>query len=338
MTSSDDTPDSIESQATDWLVLQMAGPLNPADALVFEYWLQRSARHRAIYDNLRQTWDGLAALQRQPGDLLRHTAGLHDGARLKQERRRRQVATVLAMAASLMVAMLLASVWFGDPVAALMADHNSAPGEIRSVTLPDGSRADLGPATAIRLHFNAAERRVELLGGSAYFTAAPQAVSGGRPFIVDTGSLSARALGTQFLVERLPRGDGVAVAEHSVEVTVKTAARDAAPAPTVLTSGQALQYRPGEREPAAALANIDPQEIATWRTGNLVFYQQPLAEVITELNRYRHSRILLTDEALSARVVSGVFRTSDPDGGLQIIARELGLKIAAIPFFVIIYK
>jgi transmembrane sensor len=336
VTSRDHHLDSIESEATDWLVLQTAGPLTPADALVFECWLQRSARHRAAYEKMQRTWDGLAALQQQPGDLLRHTASLHDGARLRQARRGRQrVAAVLAMAASLLVGVLLASLWFGDPVAALIADHSSPPGELRTVMLPDGSRADLGPSTAIKLQFNTAERRVELLGGSAYFTAVPQAVAGGRPFIVETGTLTARALGTQFLVERLPRGDGVAVAEHDVEVTVT--GREGAQRPMVLSPGQSLRYGRDGQSPAT-VASIDPQEIAAWRRGNLVFYQMPLQEVVAELNRYRRSKIVLTDDALAARVVSGVFRIGDPDGELRIIAQELGLKVAMLPFFVIIYK
>lgn len=336
MTSSDDKLDNIENEATDWLVLQMAGPLNPADALVFECWLQRSARHRAIYEGMRWTWDDLASLQQQPGDLLRHTAGLHDGVHQRQMRRRRQrVGAALAMAASLTLALLLTSFWFGDPVVALMADHTSPPGEIRTVMLPDGSRVDLGPSTAIRLHFTAAERRVELLTGSAYFTVAPQATAGGRSFVVATDDLSARALGTQFLVERLPHGEGVAVAEHDVEVTL--ADRRGPQQLQLLSPGQSLRYRKNE-QPAATLASIEPQNIAAWRSGNLVFYQQPLQEVVAELNRYRRSRILLTDDALSARVVSGVVRAGDPDEALQAITRELGLKVAVLPFVVIIYK
>lgn len=335
MTTRDQQLEIIESEATDWLVLQTAGPLNPADALVFECWLQRSAGHRSVYENMRLTWDGLATLQRQPGDLLRHTAGLHVKARLTRARRQRhRIVAVLAMAASLLIAVMLASFWFGDPVAALLADHRSPAGTVRAVTLPDGSRIDLGPSSAVKLHFSPTERRVELLGGSAYFTVAPQAAAGGRPFIVHAGPLSARALGTQFLVERLPGGDGVAVVEHDVEVVVT--GRDGVQQAKVLSPGQSLQYR-RDGQPAL-LASVNPQEIATWRRGNLIFYQMPLQEVVAELNRYRRSRILLTDETFSTRVVSGVFSIDDPEGGLRIIAQELGLKVANLPFFAIIYK
>ncbi|WP_300300721.1 FecR domain-containing protein [Ferrovibrio sp.] len=334
MTSSDDQRDHIESEATEWLVLQTAGRLDPADARLFEGWLRRSAQHRAVYERMRQTWDALAVLQWAPGDLLRHTADLHAKPRLPSVARR-WLAPAFAVAACLLLVIGLAAAWIGNPVTALVADYSTAPGEIRGVTLPDGSRLELGPASAVKLHFSATERRIELLGGSAYFSAVPQAVATGRPFIVDTGMLSARALGTQFLVERLPRGDGVAVVEHAVAVTMQRS--DGDPRMAVLSPGQALRYRPGRRsEPD--MASMNPLEIAPWRAGNLVFHQVPLQEVVAELNRYRRSRILLTNDDLSARVVSGVFRIGEPDGALRMIAQELGLHVAALPFVSVVYK
>lgn len=342
MTSNDDTTDQIESEAIEWLAMQAAGPLDPAEALVFESWLRRGPRQRAAYENLRQTWDALAVLQREPGDLLRHTAGLHANAlhersgrapALRHRTARGWLAPVFAIAASLLLVIGLTIFWTGNPVIALVADHSTAPGEIRRVTLPDGSRMDLGPASAVKLHFDAAERRVELLGGSAYFSAVPQAAAADRPFIVDTGRLSARALGTQFLVERLSDGDGVAVVEHNVAVTRS----DGDQRMTVLSPGQALHYR-RDRRSEPDMANVDPLEIAPWRNGNLVFHQVPLRDVVAELNRYRRSRILLANDELSARVVSGVFRIGDPDGALKVIAQELGLQVVTLPFVIVVHS
>ncbi len=347
MTSNDDRTDRIESEAIEWLTMQAAGPLDPADALVFESWLRRGPRHRAAYENMRRTWDALAVLQQEPGDLLRHTAdfhenGLHGKPRLASASAsasasvsptRRWLAPAFAIAACLLLLIGLTTFWTGNPVIALVADHCTAPGEIRRITLPDGSRLDLGPASAVRLHFSTVERRVELLGGSAYFSTVPAAAAADRPFIVDTGRLSARALGTQFLVERLADSDSVAVVEHSVAVTRS----DGDHRMTVLSSGQALRYR-RDRRSEPAMVNVDPLEIAPWRGGNLVFHQVPLRDVVAELNRYRRSRILLANDHLSARVVSGVFRIGDPDGALKVIAQELGLQVVTLPFIVVVHS
>ncbi len=332
MTSDDQQRGRIESEATDWLVLQTAGRLDSSAQSAFEGWLARSAQHRAVYDEMRKAWDSLAVLQGNPGDLLRHTAALHKKAK-PSPLPRRLTSAVTALAASLLLIALGAFLWFGDLATLVLADHRSAPGEIRSITLSDGSHVDLGPASAIRVQFNATERRIELLNGSAYFHAVPQVAAGGRPFIVETGRLSARALGTRFAVERLAERDTVAVAEHDVEVTL----RGLNPAQSaVLSPGQTLRYRHGAA--LGVVGSIDPHEIAAWRSGNLVFHQTPLGEVVAELNRYRRSRIVILEDDLAARIVSGVVRGDDPDGALKVVTDELRVRKVELPFMVIIHK
>jgi transmembrane sensor len=331
VTSNDQQRGRIESEATDWLVLQTAGRLDSRAESAFETWIGRSLLHRAIYDELRSTWDSLAALQSNPGALLRHTASLHRRARITRWPRR-VAAAAAALAASLLLIAALSSLWFGDVTSLLTADHRSARGEVRAVVLADGSHVDLGPTSAIRLRFSADERRVELLSGSAFFHVAPQTQANGRPFVVETGNLAVRALGTQFMVERLADRDHVSVAEHEVEVTLRGAGEQR----MVLSPGQTMRYRHGA--PQGNVGSIDPREIAAWRSGNLVFYQAPLGEVVAELNRYRRSRIVIMDDALSARVVSGVVRADDPAGALRVVTDELRVRKTELPLFVIIHK
>ncbi len=332
MTSDDQQRGRIESEATDWLVLQTAGRLDPSAQSAFDGWIGRSTQHRAVYDEMRNAWDSLAVLQGHPGDLLRHTAALHHRAGIAR-RPLRLTSAVTALAASLLLIVLGAFLWFGDLATLLLADHRSAPGEIRSISLADGSHVDLGPVSAIRVQFSATERRIELLNGSAYFHAVPQAVAGGRPFIVETGRVSARALGTRFAVERLADRDTVAVAEHAVAVTLRGLDRAE---PTVLTPGQTMRYQHGAAQ--GVVGSIDPREIAAWRSGNLVFYQAPLGEVVAELNRYRRSRIVILENDLAARIVSGVVRGDDPDAALRVVTDELRVRKTELPFLVVIHK
>lgn len=333
VTSSDDRLDEIENEATEWLVLQTAGSMDAFAERSFVAWLERSSQHRRVYEDMRRTWDDLSVLQQNPGALTRYTAPLHRKAQLARPRRR-MAAPLAALAAGLLMAIGLAWFWFGNPVMMLSADYSSARGGIRHVQLPDGSQADLGPDSAIRLQFTASERRVELLGGSAFFTAVPQAAADGRPFIVDTVNLSARALGTQFLVESLPARDDVAVAEHDVEVTMKWPGGEQKT--VVLSQGQSLRHRAGM--PGAEFASGSPQEIAAWRGGNLVFYRMPLGEVVAELNRYRRGRIVILDDDLAARIVSGVVRVNDPDGALRVITDELRVQRTDLVVVALIHK
>jgi hypothetical protein len=43
----------------------------------------------------------------------------------------------------------------------------------------------------------------------------------------------------------------------------------------------------------------------TWRTGTLVFHNQPLGEVVTEINRYNRRHFVITDPALATLSFGG---------------------------------
>ncbi|MOA45118.1 fec operon regulator FecR [compost metagenome] len=63
-----------------------------------------------------------------------------------------------------------------------------------------------------------------------------------------------------------------------------------------------------------------------WRQRQLVFRQQPLAEVVDELNRYWPGRTLVLGDALRQRKVSGVFEIDKPQAVLKALTHTLGLR------------
>src|SRR3546814_13921532 len=71
--------------------------------------------------------------------------------------------------------------------------------ERRIVKLEDGSRVSMDQATLIKVHFEGDSRNVSLNEGQARFQVAHDS---DRPFIVDAGRRSVRALGTDFNVDR----------------------------------------------------------------------------------------------------------------------------------------
>ena len=64
------------------------------------------------------------------------------------------------------------------------------------------------------------------------------------------------------------------------------------------------------------------------------FDKVSLADVIAQLNRFRRGRIVIADADLARRSVSGVFEIANLNAALATIARELGLRTAALPPFV----
>jgi transmembrane sensor len=238
--------------------------------------------------------------------------------------RRRAWRPLAALAASLAILVAGSILWFGDPRLLLAADHRTAPGERSTVTLADGSTVTLGPATALAIKYSDTERRLELLAGVAYFTAAPMQGNERRPFIVEAANGTVRALGTQFAVDRLASSVEVVVAEHDVAVTLADSTRRE----IVLAPGQALRYADAGLGP---VRQVNVGMATAWQRGRLIFDQVPLGDVVAELNRYRRGRIVITDDALAAKSVSGVFDTAKPDDVLATITRELGVRTTSLP-------
>ncbi len=316
----------IEAIAAAWVVRLGGSTLPGEDRRALEGWLAESPAHAAAFDQARAVWTELGMLKASPGALL------WDAAAVAVPRRRVKTGLARAAAAAVLLAVFggAAAFWTGDPLLALTADDRTAPGEIRSVTLADGSTVELGADSALRVRFTAQERRVELLAGEAYFTVAPMQGAETRPFVVAAMNGTARALGTQFMVERGGGQAQVTVAEHQVQVSAQAA--DEAQRSVVLSPGQTVRYDPAGG--IGTVSRVDLGQATAWRQGRLVFDKVPLAAVVAELNRYRRGRIVLAATGLADRRVSGVFETSDLSGALSAITRELGVRSVALPPFV----
>lgn len=326
-----DDKEQIEAEAAEWVIRLDGNPLSAAERMSFERWRAQSARHAQAFEFAQRTWSDLAALRHAPGSLSADIApsapepelviaatGTPGG---------RSWLRIGMAAICLAAAVGVSGFWYGNPVVMMVADYRTAPGEQRAVTLPDGSIVDLSSGSAIALHFTDRERRVELLEGAAYFTAAPREESESRPFVVEGEKGTATALGTQFVVDRLPDSIEVTVVEHEVRVDLTEAGNGSASA--ILTPGQSVRYSP--RTGLGEVRGKNIELAAAWRRGKLVFDQVPLADVVAELNRYRRGRIVIADSTLANRNVSGVFDTRDLDRALATITHELRIKSASVP-------
>src|SRR5690606_10596059 len=77
-----------------------------------------------------------------------------------------------------------------------------------------------------------------------------------------------------------------------------------------LETGEGVVYSPQGLGKKTA-ADIDTA--AAWRNGLLIFNDQPLADVIADLNRHRRGKVMLARGALGSRRVSGVFHLDRPE-------------------------
>lgn len=203
------------------------------------------------------------------------------------------------VAASVVLLVAAVAGWQQAPM--LLADYHTAVGERQVITLTDGTRVTLNSASALSVAFSEHERRVVLDAGEALFETADDS----RPFVVETAGARVQGNAATFSVQR----DG-----H-----------------VVLARGEA---KVGEHELAVA---ADAGTQMAWQRGKLIFNGKPLGQVLTELERYRHGRIVLSDSKLAAMEVSGVFDLDEPEALLRTLEQRYGLKVTYLPWLAVVH-
>lgn len=304
-----------EQAALAWLSLLHDQP-SSSDQATFSQWLQADPAHAEAYAQAQVLWELSEGPARTLAD--EDAFALRGYLNAMEKPRRNTVARwsgALVMAACLLLMISLGTGW--QPMRwmdDLGADYVSAPGEIRTVTLADQSQVTLDADSAIAVDFSRGERHVQLRRGAGFFSVTHT----GEPFVVDAEEGRARVLGTQFEVRLQPHGAQVTVLSGRVGVSADKNAEQ-----QILTAGQQVAYGEGI---AQTLHAVDSEAQLAWRQGWLNYYKVTLADVVQDLARYYPGRIVLLDDELAARRVSGSFPSRNPQAVLSSLQGVLGFE------------
>jgi len=332
------SPDeAIEAIAARWIARRDRG-LSEAEQAAYQKWLREDPRHEAAMSRPEKNWSALDQLAGQ----LSARGGLPDADLLAPPRRRSLWfwTPLLAAAAAVAVFYFVRSPVSeqGTAIASNPAQKTSRPSvvhlEPERLTLEDGSIVELNAQAKVDVQFTAAERRVRLVRGEAYFivTKNPQ-----RPFIVTTDRVAVRAVGTAFSVG-LGREDlSVLVTEGKVRVDESPGPSGATPAAprelSVLAAGQqgvvnlAAASSPTDR-PEMKVTEVTPAEIdraLSWRALQLEFTDMALGEVAAEFNRYNQSKLVVGDAKTAAVRITGTFRAHNVDAFVRLLDFSFGV-------------
>ncbi|MED5611659.1 FecR family protein [Pseudomonas sp. JH-2] len=291
-------------QANAWVVRLTSGEATVEDARALREWCARSPEHNRAYQDAARLWKQLGRLPTEP--------------RLRAHRGRYLRAGLAACAVLFLgLAWLQLDQDIGSRLVA--SDYRTGTAERREIVLEDGSRVELDARTRLDVDYSATRRRIVLADGAAVFHVRHDA---SRPFVVEADNGSVTALGTVFEVRHQASSVRVVCSEGVVAV------RQASQQPLRLEAGQQMRYDDNHSDTPQP---VDSTEALAWRTDLLVFKQRPLAELVEELNRYRHGRIILASDAAARRPVSGVFHLQRTDEALEHIRSSLGLTATYLP-------
>jgi len=209
------------------------------------------------------------------------------------------------VAAAAVVILGVGAVWVG----LLSRPHYvTGVGEKLSTVLADGTRVELDAETDLQwLGVGRCDRRVRLFRGEALFNVRRDSRC---PFHVLVGhGSSIEVLGTEFDVYQHHNGEQrVTVLEGRVRIHGLPVATGSSPWQVDLGAGQQSTWSTGL--PSTRTLE-DPSKVTAWREDRLDFADQPLTEVIEDLQRHTSIPIRIADPRLQSIHVTGELQVDE---------------------------
>lgn len=293
-------------EAADWLARLRADDRSLEDERAFRAWLMADARHAAAFEAANAMWESVGALSRD----------LRDGkVQLESGFSRR---ALLSGGVGLVVA---AGGSFAFLQSAQAEVYRTEVGEQKHISLKDGTGVFLDTDTKLVVDFSDKSRKVDLRYGRANFHVAPDAK---RSFSVEAAQKL--VIGTRSTFDVRREGDEISVLLIHGSATVKNAVTGA-DAGRALSDGERLSFTSGH-SPRLDKPNLLP--LLAWHTGQAIFENAVLTNVVLEMNRYSTIKLEVDDTRIAAMKVSGVYRVGDNASFARSLSRLLPLEMRMV--------
>jgi transmembrane sensor len=280
-----------------------------SDEAELQAWLAEDTLRQGLLLQVQAHW---LALTPQPEDARAEVEPQDAGAAPAVAWRRRGVMAGIAASVALAFGGLR---WAQAPAA-----YATRLGEIRRLPLSDGSVMTMNSGSELTVTMAQQAREVEITQGEAWFEVAKDAT---RPFVVASGDVRVRAVGTAFSVRRREMGVEILVTEGVVETW---AAGD---------RNLHMRLQAGDRATMNASAVIDYEtgisssvdRALAWRGGMIDLGGRTLYDAADEFNRYNSRQIIIADPRIAREQLDGLFRVNDPEGFAEAVKASLGVSL-----------
>jgi transmembrane sensor len=328
---------SVREQAQHWLLRLMSGHATADDADAFRRWRQADPLHARAFSEVRQLWQALepahslavaaerersqqlvpdrTALPRGPG---RSSSAIPPRGRAVRMGRRAFLSGAVAATAGWMVVRSPLGLW--PNWQEMSADYRTATGERREFVL-SGMTIAMGTRTALsgQPGDGSGARGVEVVEGEAQFEV-PAAATAAISIRVAAATVDP-APGSRINVRCV--GEDVRVTCLQGEARVSQGGRH-----VVLQPAWQARLAPHR---IASVAQVDAERIDGWRRGLLIFNNEPLADVVDEINRHRSGRIVVASSELGRRLVQARIPLDRLDTFVDLVRDAYGAKILPMP-------
>lgn len=338
------TPEQIAEQARRWVVRLDGDDATSDDLDELKHWLSESPLHRQEFERIARLWGDI---DRLVSDLV-FTEHAHSyqpksaGRVLYHKPWFKPVALAAAFSGMAFFAVLMSASYFPEFGVRFgkTAEFVTESGEVRDVSLPDGSAIKLNTQSKMLVDYQSNARVIDLTG-EAFFDVAPNK---DKPFMVRAGGYVIRAVGTAFRVYLTKdRQVEVTVTEGTVEIAKLSkhkavATTDHAPlSPSTsvklgtLQKGQETVVDDEDQQlDVEDLAAQDIEKKLSWRKGVLVFHQERIEDVIREMNRYSSTQVVIVDPQINDIRVGGYFPANKTQALLATLEESFGIHVEMV--------
>lgn len=315
MTTEDGNMSALDREALDWLVRLDDQPGDEGVHAAFEAWLESSPAHRTSWD---AALDFACTVEAAfPSAIVQDNAPVCDAdapdnvvtlplpADLRRPAIRRW-----GLVGGLGLAACLTLAFAPEMALRLRAQEMTGAGEVRSVSLGDGTRVTLAPGSAMSFDIGAKTRSAHLLRGRAYFDVAHDPA---RPFRVMADDTVVTVLGTAFEVDGLSGDSTVAVRRGIVAVDYPGHHPR-----TVLHRGETVSL---EADGKTELGTMRAERVAGWAQGRMFVKDQPVGEVLDALRPWYGGYMVVRGPGLASRRVTGIYDLRNPEAALTALGK-----------------
>jgi transmembrane sensor len=338
----------------DWTLVSryLGGQLSPAERVAFERWLEMEPGRRDEMVLIRRIWDDAGAMPNAATvDRMWHSlsrrmntgasdsmsdttaSGPHQRAGPRRvpvlpftpRASRWRLPALIAAAAVLVFVVTLAGRNHAARQTGAEAppppvkEFRTAPGQRATVQLRDGSRVELGVASAINVSpFTDSSRNVALEGEAMFDIVHDER----RPFRVHSAGTITEDLGTRFGIRAYSEDPGVRVFVTSGVVSVRTTATQKPP--SILHAGQLARLDGGGA--VIVETNIDTTRYLAWTSGRVILRNEPLRSAAIEIGRWHDVTISIPDERVARMRITADMRLASLEATLNAVTIPLGLR------------
>ncbi len=186
--------------------------------------------------------------------------------------------------------------------------------ERKHLQMADSSSVWINGKSSLRFPeiFSTSKREV-FLEGEGFFSIKKDSK---KPFIVHTGGIAVKVLGTSFNVKSFTDDNETTITLATGKIAVESAENEV----IELVPGEQLAY--SKKQKTFRKTMVDANDSYAWRKGVLLFKSTPLAEIVVSLERWYGVHISITDEQLGHTLIT----LKQKEGSLQEVLDVLAFS------------